>query len=202
MLPSVSLLIYLLTLILCKSVSILPKLSPFLDVFHHRGQVKLLMEKTDEAISDFQKAVQLNPNFSVAVVQKCYSEYRHAMQSQNVNLLMQSMEDFKDSLKKFPRCPETYILYAQVKAEKQEYQEADELFRKALEVDPDNASIYLHRGLLLLQWKGEIENAVEMMRKAIKIDDKSEFAYETLGTVEVQRFVFFIKMTLMKSRCL
>lgn len=145
------------------------------------------MEKTDEARSDFQKAVNLNPDFSVAVVQKCYSDYRHAMQSQDVDLLMQSMQDFKDSLIKFPDCPETYILYAQVKAEKQDFQEADDLFRKALEIDPNNASIYVHRGLLLLQWKGEIDKAVEMMKEAIRIDDKSEFAYETLGTVEVQR---------------
>lgn len=148
------------------------------------------MEKTEEAREDFQKAVKLNPDFSVAVVQKCYSDYRHAMQSQNVELLMQSMQDFSKALMKFPSCPEAYILYAQVKAEKQEFQEADELFQKALEIDPNNASIYVHQGLLLLQWKGEIENAIDLMKQAIKIDDKSEFAYETLGTIEVQRYVY------------
>lgn len=149
------------------------------------------MEQTEEARSDFQKAVNLNPNFSVAVVQKCYSDYRHAMQTHNEDLLIQSMQDFRDSLIKFPDCPETYILYAQVKAEKQHFQEADDLFKKALDIDSNNASIYVHRGLLLLQWKGDMERAVDMMKKAIKIDDKSEFAYETLGTVEVQRYVCF-----------
>lgn len=157
------------------------------DVFHHRGQVKLLMEKTEEARKDFQRAVELNPHFSVAVVQKCYSDYRHAMQTQNVDLLMQSMQDFRKAIEKFPNCPETYILFAQVKTEKQEFQEAEELYQKALKIDPNNASIFVHRGLLLLQWKGEIEKAVDIMREGIKIDEKSEFAYETLGTVEVQR---------------
>lgn len=145
------------------------------------------MEKTEEARKDFEKAVSLNPDFSVAVVQKCYSDYRQAMQAQDIDLLMQSMNDFKKAIERFPNCPETYILYAQVKAERQEYQEAEELYKKAMEIDPNNASIFVHRGLLLLQWKGEIENAVELMRQGIKIDDKSEFAYETLGTVEVQR---------------
>lgn len=173
--------------------------SSFTDVFHHRGQVKLLMEKTDEARGDFEKAVKLNPNFSVAVVQKCYSDYRHAVHSQNMELLKQSMEDFRNSLLKFPDCPETYILYAQVKAEKQDFQEADDLFKKALEIDPNNASIYVHRGLLLLQWKGEIEKSVEMMKEAIKIDDKSEFAYETLGTVEVQRYVILFRNFLVQD---
>ncbi|KAG5893355.1 hypothetical protein JTB14_000120 [Gonioctena quinquepunctata] len=157
------------------------------DVYHHRGQVKLLMERTDEARADFQEAVELNPDFAVAVVQKCYTDYRHAMQTQDVGLLMQSMRDFQSAIERFPSCPETYILFAQVKTEKQEFQEAEELYQKAMEIDSNNASIYVHRGLLLLQWKGEIENSVELMREGIKIDEKSEFAYETLGTVEVQR---------------
>ncbi|XP_023013800.1 translocase of outer membrane 70 [Leptinotarsa decemlineata] len=157
------------------------------DVYHHRGQVKLLMERTDEARSDFQKAVELNPNFAVAVVQKCYTDYRYAMQTQDVGILMQSMRDFQAATEKFPDNPETFILFAQIKTEKQEFQEAEELYQKALLIDPHNASIYVHRGLLLLQWKGEIENSVELMRQGIRIDEKSEFAYETLGTVEVQR---------------
>ncbi|KAJ3657389.1 hypothetical protein Zmor_009196 [Zophobas morio] len=157
------------------------------DVFHHRGQVKLLMEKTDEAIVDFKKAVDINPNFSVAYVQKCYSDYRHAMQVQDVPLLMESLANFRKGIEKFPTCVETYVLYAQVLTEKQDYLEAEELYKKAIDIDPRNASIHVHRGLLRLQWKGEIEQAVEMMKEAIKIDDKCEFAYETLGTVEVQR---------------
>nr|CAI5862280.1 unnamed protein product [Callosobruchus analis] len=167
-----------------KAVEMGPEIS---DVYHHRGQVKLLIDKTDEARQDFKKAVDLNPDFPLAVVQKCYSDYRHAMQSQDAFLLAQAMQDFRKSIERFPSCPETYILFAQVKTEKQEFQEAEELYKKAMEIDPNNASIYVHRGLLLLQWKGEIEKAVELMKEGIKIDEKSEFAYETLGTVEVQR---------------
>lgn len=32
-----------------------------------------------------------------------------------------------------------------------------------------------------------MNNAFKMLEKAIEVDDKCEFAYETLGTVEVQR---------------
>lgn len=109
------------------------------------------------------------------------------MQKQDVELLMKSMEGFRKATEKFPTCSETYVLYAQVKTERQEFQDAEELYQKALKIDAENASIFVHRGLLLLQWKGEIENAVELMREGINIDSKCEFAYETLGTVEVQR---------------
>jgi tetratricopeptide (TPR) repeat protein len=49
------------------------------------------------------------------------------------------------------------------------------------------AGLYVHRGLLLLQWKGDINEALKLLEKAVEVDDKCEFAYETLGTVEVQR---------------
>lgn len=38
-----------------------------------------------------------------------------------------------------------------------------------------------------LQWKGDINSALKLLEKAIEVDEKCEFAYETLGTVEVQR---------------
>lgn len=75
----------------------------------------LLMEKTDDARSDFEKAVELNPNFPIAVVQKCYTDYRHAMQAQDVGVLMKSLQDFREAIIRFPSCPETYILFAQVR---------------------------------------------------------------------------------------
>lgn len=56
------------------------------------------------------------------------------------------------------------------------------------------AGLFVHRGLLLLQWKGDINEALKLLEKAIEVDDKCEFAYETLGTVEVQRGLFPVMM--------
>ena len=42
-------------------------------------------------------------------------------------------------------------------------------------------------GLLQLQSEGNVELATNLIQEAIKMDDKCEFAYETLGTIEVQR---------------
>jgi len=157
------------------------------DVFHHRGQVKLLMDKTEEARKDFNRAVELNPEFAIAVVQKCYADYRYSMLTQNVGLLMKTMSEFRKATERFSTCSEVYVLYGQVLTEKQEFSEAEKLYLKAIQIEPNNATILVHRGLLLLQWKGEIDASVELMNAAIKLDEKCEFAYETLGTVEVQR---------------
>lgn len=61
------------------------------DVFHHRGQVDLLMDKIEDATRDFNRAVELNPNFPIAYVQKCYSDYRQALASRDLEKVVECM---------------------------------------------------------------------------------------------------------------
>jgi import receptor subunit TOM70 len=72
-------------------------------------------------------------------------------------------------------------------SDQQQFEKADSYYDRATKVDPNNANIFVHRGLIQLQWKGDVAKATEYIERAIKVDDKCEFAYETLGTVEVQR---------------
>ena len=55
-----------------------------------------------------------------------------------------------------------------------------------MKVDPQNANLLVHRGLVALQAKGDISKAVELITRGLDIDEKCEFAYETLGTIEVR----------------
>ena len=41
--------------------------------------------------------------------------------------------------------------------------------------------------LLQLQWKQDLDLGLDLISKAIEIDNKCDFAYETMGTIEVQR---------------
>ena len=45
--------------------------------------------------------------------------------------------------------------------------------------------LQVHRGLVALQSKGDVTMAVDLITKALELDEKCEFAYETLGTIEV-----------------
>lgn len=157
------------------------------DVFHHRGQVNLLMDKIENATKDFNRAVELNPNFPIAYVQKCYSDYRQALTGRDVEKVMECMGNFAKATEKFPKCSECFILYAQVLADQQQFEKANEYYDKALAIDSSNATVYVHKGLLHLQWTGDSEKAVKSMNTAIENDPLCEFAYETLATVEVQR---------------
>lgn len=157
------------------------------DIYHHRGQVYLLLERMDAATAEFAKAVELNPDFSIAYIQKCYADYRHAQINKNIGALTQVRADFERALERFPRCAEAYILFAQVLSDQQEWGRAESLFDSALSVDPNNATLYVHKGLVQLQKSTDFEKAVKLINKAIEMDDKCDFAYETLGTIEVQR---------------
>ena len=70
---------------------------------------------------------------------------------------------FQQAKEKFPQCVETYALYAQVLSDQSKFEKADELYQEAQSVDPDNANILVHRGLIQLQWKGDIVKAVELI---------------------------------------
>lgn len=72
-------------------------------------------------------------------------------------------------------------------SDQQDFTTADHYFVRAIKADPGNATALVHRGLLQLQSEGNIEKAVKLISEAIQLDTKCEFAYETLGTIEVQR---------------
>lgn len=157
------------------------------DVYHQRGQVYILLEKLDEALMDFQRAVELAPEMCSAHVQKCYTDYRHACMIQNQVQIYNAIQATHRVAEKFPNNIECFNILAQILSEQQQFDKADELFEKAIVLQPTQASLYVHRGLLRLQWTGDIIKALELLNKAIEVDDKCELAYETLGTIQVQR---------------
>jgi len=157
------------------------------DIYHHRGQVHLLIDELNKAIVDFNKAVALQPNFPVAYVQKLYTDYRAASTIGDHSKVNEVLGQFKEATEKFPKCVETYALFAQVMNDQQEFDKADELYKQGIIVDPTNANLLVHRGLGALQSKGDVTAAVNLIQSALELDEKCEFAYETLGTIEVQR---------------
>ncbi|XP_073826567.1 translocase of outer membrane 70 [Musca autumnalis] len=157
------------------------------DIYHQRAQIFILLDQLTEALDDFTEAIDLAPGNAMAFVQKCYAEYRVALLSQDQMRLMRVMNEFRNAVEKYPDCVECYSLMAQVLSDQQQFPQAEQFYEKAIKLAPDNASLLVHRGIMSLQWKGDIALAIELMEKAIEIDDKCGLAYETLGTVEVQR---------------
>lgn len=77
----------------------------------------MLMNKIDDAKSDFKNALRLNPDYGVAFVQKCYTDYRYAIANRDGELLDAAMKQFRSGFEKFPDIAECYMLYAEVRTE-------------------------------------------------------------------------------------
>ncbi|KAG1940909.1 mitochondrial import receptor subunit TOM70 [Pimephales promelas] len=157
------------------------------DVYHHRGQLKILLDQVEEAVGDFDECIKLRPDSALAQAQKCFALYRQAYTGNNPSQVQKAMDGFEDVIRRFPKCAEGYALYAQALTDQQQFGKADEMYDKCIELEPDNATTYVHKGLLQLQWKQDLEMGLELISKAIEIDNKCDFAYETMGTIEVQR---------------
>ncbi|XP_025044244.1 mitochondrial import receptor subunit TOM70 isoform X1 [Pelodiscus sinensis] len=157
------------------------------DVYHHRGQLKILLDHVEEAVEDFDECIRLRPDSALAQAQKCFALYRQAYTGNNPLQVQIAMKGFEDVIKAFPRCAEGYALYAQALTDQQQFEKADEMYDKCIDLEPDNATTYVHKGLLQLQWKQDLDKGLELISKAIEIDNKCDFAYETMGTIEVQR---------------
>lgn len=157
------------------------------DVYHQRAQILLLLEQIEAALQEFDKAVRLAPQHAVAYVQKCYAEYRLALMTADQQRLERVIKEFEMAIEKFPDCIECYSLMAQVLADQQQFSQAQQYYEKAMKLAPKNPSLLVHQAIMMLQWRGDIDAAVTMLNRAIEVDPKCELAYETLGTVEVQR---------------
>ncbi|XP_068151376.1 mitochondrial import receptor subunit TOM70 [Drosophila tropicalis] len=157
------------------------------DLYHQRAQILLLLEHIEPALAEFDKAVSLAPDHAIAQVQKCYAEYRLALLSGDQKRLETVMRSFEQAIEKYPDCVECYSLMAQVLADQQQFAQASQYYDKAMKLAPTNPALIVHQAIMMLQWRGDIEKAVQLLELAIEVDPKCELAYETLGTVEVQR---------------
>ncbi|XP_054263982.1 mitochondrial import receptor subunit TOM70-like [Macrosteles quadrilineatus] len=157
------------------------------DLYLHRGQVNLLTDNVEQSIADYNTCVSLDPDFAIGMMQGYYAQYRRAVQQNSSSGIAKVIEKFKRGIRKFPACSEAYALLAQVLMDQQQFDEADNYYDSAMRMDPANATIRVHRALLQLQWKGDVDAAIKYINEGIQVDNKCSFCYETLATIEVQR---------------
>ena len=138
-------------------------------------------------MDDLTKAAELRPDFALANVQKLYTDFLGAQIKNDLSAVNQIMEKFQAATQKYSDCVEAYALYAKCLQETGKIEEADEMYRKGMDLNPDNSNLIVHRSLLNLQRTGDIDKTLTDIERAIKVDSKCEFAYETLGQLEIQR---------------
>ena len=125
--------------------------------------------KLDLAIKDFDKAIELNPEFAEA-----YNNLGNAYDDKGD--FDKAIVNFNTAIKFKSDFVEVYVNRGVAYGKRDEFNKAINDFTIAINLDPDHAGAYFNRGNACLL-KGEIDTAIENYDTAIKLDSDDAQSY-------------------------
>jgi protein O-mannosyl-transferase len=177
--------------------------------YNNRGLAFKNMGRMREAISDFNKAVALNPAYALAfnnrgTTYKQMGMFNEAIRDYTAAIALnpdyfraysnraiaygkigrvdKATEDFNKALALNPSYSETYLNRAEFYGEAGMLDKALENLDQALVRDPNYAEAYNNRGAVL-EKMGQVEKALEDYNRAIDLDPSYYHAYNNKGTL-------------------
>jgi tetratricopeptide (TPR) repeat protein len=141
--------------------------------YNNRGNAYLLLGKYQQAIEDFNKALEQNHNFA-----KAYNN--RGLAYKNLGNYQLAIEDFSVSIRKNNREPIAYLNRGNVFRSLGDYQKAIEDYSKAIELDPRKEDFYNNRGNAFLIL-GQYQKAIGDFNIAIRLNRDNDNAYLNRG---------------------
>ena len=143
--------------------------------YYNKGIAKQKLSKHNDAIKDFNKAIELNPNDYNYFLKRGISRIA-------IKKYQTALNDFDIVLMYNPNNAQAYCNRAIVETKLEDYKKAIEDFNKAIELKPDYALAYSGRGAARASLN--IHNdAIKDFNTAIKLNSKSYEAY--LGKADI-----------------
>jgi TolB-like protein/DNA-binding winged helix-turn-helix (wHTH) protein/Tfp pilus assembly protein PilF len=136
-----------------------------------------------EAAELFQQAIELDPGFALAHVglADVYVEQLYSSDLAFKELLGKAQAAVNKALELDDRLGEAYRSLGNIKAETFDPEGAMAAFRRALELSPNSADIYITYGYLMRVDLGRPEEALALHRRAIELDPLSGGAVDEIG---------------------
>ncbi|GAB1598965.1 mitochondrial import receptor subunit TOM70-like [Argonauta hians] len=157
------------------------------DIYFHRGQLLMLQDRCEDGVRDYDKCIELDPNFPHAYVYKCLGEHRAALILNSETGLEKVASQFEKVVEKFPDCIEARIKYGQTLLGQNKLDKVKQHFEKVLELEEDNAMATVYMGVLLLTEDPDYDKIRSYVEKAINMDERYEYPYELFASIEVHR---------------
>lgn len=132
----------------------------------------------DNAIEDYNKAIQLDPNLAQAYGNR-------GLTYLNKSQYDKAIEDFNKVIALIPDHPFGYINRALAHGYKGDYEMSIEDCNKAIALDSDDPSAYINRALAYSS-KGENDKAIENCNKALVLDPDNVDAYNFLSELKAK----------------
>jgi len=111
----------------------------------------------------------------------------------------QAIATYQQSVKDNPADARFYVLAGEMLESKQQWQEAKDMYQKALQVQPDNALAKNNLAYLMLQQGGNVDIALAMAQDARRGMPDSPNSADTLGWALYQKGVYGSAVNLLKE---
>jgi TolB-like protein/Tfp pilus assembly protein PilF len=142
------------------------------------GRQRLARETTAalvEAVDYFQQAIELDPGFALAYVglADSYAEQVFLGVLAGEEGLARAQAAADKALALDDELGEAYNSLAGIKDTRRDFEGAEAMYRRALELNPNYATAYYYYGFLLRESLGRYEEALALKRKAAELDPLS-----------------------------
>jgi tetratricopeptide (TPR) repeat protein len=136
--------------------------------YTYRGISHLKKEQIDDAISDFDKAIELNAGFAAAYVYRGIAHYKQGQ-------FDQAISDYDKAIEINPEYAEVYYNRGDAFGKQGQFDQAISDYNKAIEINPEHAEAYLGRGLAYDE-KRRYNQAIADFNKAIELNPEDTVA--------------------------
>jgi tetratricopeptide (TPR) repeat protein len=197
----------------------------FADAYCNKGIANAKLGKTDEAINDYNKAIQLNPKLWVVYLNRAelLIDLKNTQQSAaDLELIRPYYKDsanyyhlwgtlnyeqgnkaasiamFDRALVIKPNNVEALINRGSVFSEQLNYDKAAQDFRKSLDIEPSNSLAMNNLGLILIETK-QLDEAEKLIDKAISLSAQNAIFLNNKGYLKIQKNEIFEAESLIKK---
>jgi import receptor subunit TOM70 len=144
------------------------------DLYYHRGQIHFLVQDYQRALADYNKSIDLDPNFMFAQIQRAVTEYRLGSFNKAIKL-------FENARKQFPHAADIHFYQGEVLLDHQDIDGALACFERATKTTPSLPLPYLNQAIIQSHVKGNVAAGIELTQKAIEVDSRCDLAYMHLA---------------------
>ncbi len=143
--------------------------------YYNRGLTYIKQSNLTQAMSDFNKAIEIDPEYADAY-------YNRGIIYAKQNNLTQAILDYNKAIELKPKYAEAYNNRGIVYAKQGNLTQAMSDFNKAIEIDPEYADAYNNRGIVYAK-QNNFTQAIFDFNKTIEIDPKDAEVYNNRAVI-------------------
>ncbi|MBF0279364.1 MAG: tetratricopeptide repeat protein [SAR324 cluster bacterium] len=149
--------------------------NPFIEIYNYRGLTYLGLGQYDLALKDYNKALQMDPEYVNAYLNRGNTHIRLAQNEQ-------ALLDFNQAIKLDPKNVGGYFNRGNMYLWQRQYRQALEDYKTVLRLDPSEIKAWINRGTAHLYLQ-QYEQAIENYNAALKLNPNFLEIFFNRGTV-------------------